>query len=123
MGNIETKTKFSRLTRCFIKKLLLKVSQYSQENNCLESLFNEVARLQFCKLIEERHQRRCSSVHIANFLRASILKNICIRLLLIILLLLILLLLLIVLLIIIIICVIIINISIIIILTFLVCLH
>ena len=122
MGNIETKRKFSRLTRCSIKKLLLKVSQYSQENNCLESLFNKVAGLQFCKFIEERHQRRCSSMHTANFLRASILKNICIRLLLIILLLLILLLLLIVL-IIIIISLIIINISMIIILTFLFHLH
>ena len=48
MGNIETATKFSRLKgipnsrklfrgshrRCSIKKLFLKIIQYSQENNC-----------------------------------------------------------------------------------------
>ena len=46
MGNIETATKFSRLTsissilfrgshwRCSMKNLFLKILQYSQENNC-----------------------------------------------------------------------------------------
>ena len=52
----------------------------------LKSFFNKVAGLQACKFIEERFQHRCFPVDIANFLRTSILKNICERLLLIILL-------------------------------------
>ena len=87
MGNIETTTKFSRLksissiddnyletpTGGVLKnKLFLKISKYSQENNCVG-----VAGLQTCKFIEKRLQRRCFPVLIANFLRTSILKNIC----------------------------------------------
>ena len=95
MRNIETTTKFSRLknissiddyylevaTRGALKKkLFLKISQYSQENNVLESLFNKVADPQPSKFTEKRLQRRCFPLHIASFLRISILKNICKRL-------------------------------------------
>ena len=51
-----------------LKKLLLKISQYSQQN---PSVF-----------IKKRHQHKCFPVNIAEFLRAPILKNICERMLL-----------------------------------------
>ena len=55
--------------RCSIKKSFLKISQYSQENNCVGVFFNKVASL--------RLQHRCFPVNIAKFLRTTILKNIC----------------------------------------------
>ena len=48
------------------KKLLLKISQYSQENTCVEASF-----------IKRRFQRRCFPVNIAKCLRTPILKNNC----------------------------------------------
>ena len=53
------------------KKLFFKISQYSQENNCVgvwgsKSLFNKVAGLQACNFIEKRLQHRCFPVHITN---------------------------------------------------------
>ena len=53
--------------RCFIKKVFLKISQYSQENTCLKA----------CNFIKKRLQHRHFSVNIAKFLRTPILKNIC----------------------------------------------
>ena len=50
-----------------MKKLFLKISQYSQENTCFG------ADLQ---LIKKRLQHRCFSVNSAIFLRKPILKNI-----------------------------------------------
>ena len=60
-----------------LKKLFLKISQYSQENTCVESLFNKVAGLKALRL-----QHRCFPENIAKFLRPSILKNVFERLLL-----------------------------------------
>ena len=97
-GNIETTTKFSRLKSIssiednyleaatggvLQKKLLLKIRNFLKKTTVLESLFNKVAGLQPCRFTEKRLQHRCFPVHIANFLRTSILKNICERLLLI----------------------------------------
>ena len=52
--------------RCSIKKLLLRISQYLLEDTC----------------VKKRLQHRCLPVNFAKFLRRSILKNICKRLLL-----------------------------------------
>ena len=57
-------------------EIFWKISQISQENNCLESLFNHVAGLKACNFIEKRPQCRCSPVKFEKFLRTSILKNI-----------------------------------------------
>ena len=51
----------------------LKISQYSQENSCVESFLNDVACLQACNFIRTRLQHRRFAV--ANFLRKSIMKN------------------------------------------------
>ena len=48
----------------------------------LESFFNRVSGLQACNFIKKRLQNRCFSVDIAKFLRTSIFKKICERLLL-----------------------------------------
>ena len=48
----------------------------------LVSLFNKVLGLKAGSVIEKRLQRRCFPVNIAKYLRATILKNICERLLL-----------------------------------------
>ena len=61
-----------------LKKLLLNVLQCSM----LGSLFNEAADLNVCIFIRKRLKHGCFHVNIAKFLRASILKNICKRLLL-----------------------------------------
>ena len=59
------------MSRCSIKKLLLKILQYSQENTCVGvPFFNENAGLQSCKFKKERLQRRCFNVNITKFLRA-----------------------------------------------------
>ena len=63
--------------RCFIKRLFWKISQYSQEVSVLESIFNKVAGLKTCLLL----QRSCFPVNIAKFLRTST-KNNCKQLLL-----------------------------------------
>ena len=57
------------------KKVLLKISQISQENAC-------VAGLKDYNLIIKRIQHRYFSVKLAEFLRTPVLKNICKRLLL-----------------------------------------
>ena len=64
--------------RCSIKKLLLKILLYSQENN-----FRTLGQgLHVCNFIKKRLQHRCFPVNIAKFLRTSILNNICEQLLL-----------------------------------------
>ena len=55
--------------RCSIKKAVLKITQYSQENAFSPANF-----------IEKRIQHRYFPVNIAKFLRTPILKNICERL-------------------------------------------
>ena len=65
------------------KKLLLKISQYSQENTCFGvSFFNKNAGLQACNFIKKRLQHWCFLGNAAKFLSTAILKNICKRLLL-----------------------------------------
>ena len=64
--------------RCFIKKLFLKISQYSQ-THVLESLFNKVGGLQ--AWLQKRPQHMHFPVNPAKCWRTSLLKNICKRLL------------------------------------------
>ena len=66
--------------KCSIKKVFLKIPQYSQENICIGVFFNSVADLQVCNFSKKRLQHRCLPVNIAKFLRTLILKNICQRL-------------------------------------------
>ena len=70
-----------QLPEMFCKKGVLKNSQISQKISVLESLFNKVAGLQV-NYIKERIQHRCFLVNNAKFLRTPILKDICIKLLL-----------------------------------------
>ena len=46
--------------RCSAKKVLLKISQVSQESSVLEFLFNKVAGLQACNFIKKKLQHRFS---------------------------------------------------------------
>ena len=62
-----------------MKKLFVKISQYSQETPVLESLFNKV---DFKVDFKMSLQHRCFAVNIAKFLRTPILKSIGKRLLL-----------------------------------------
>ena len=66
---------------CYIKKLFLKILQYLQETPMSESVFNKVSGLQACNCIKKRLQQMLF-VNIVKFLRTSILKKICERLLL-----------------------------------------
>ena len=68
---LATDTKSSN-RRCFVKKVFLKILQYSQEKHLCWSLF----------FIQKRLQYMYSSVNIAKSFRTPILKNICERLLL-----------------------------------------
>ena len=58
----------SIMNRCSIKKLFLKILQYSYENTVLY--------FQSCNFIKKRFQHRCFPVNIAKFFRAPVLKNI-----------------------------------------------
>ena len=62
------------------KKLFIKISQYSQENNCVGVSFNKV--VQVCNFIKKRLQHRCFPWNIVKFFRIPILKNFCDQLLL-----------------------------------------
>ena len=68
--------------RCSIKKLFIKLSQYSQGNNCVRVLFFNKRGIQACNFIKKRLQHRCFPVNIETILRTPTLKNICERLLL-----------------------------------------
>ena len=68
--------------RCSIKKLLLKILQYSQDNICVGVSFNRVAGLYGCNVVKKRLQHSCFLVNIAKFFRTPILNNIYERLLL-----------------------------------------
>ena len=50
----ELKSPRSTHQRCSVKKLFLKISQYSRETPVLESLFNKAAGLQACNFIKKR---------------------------------------------------------------------
>ena len=60
----------------FLKKLFMKISQCSQENTCVESLFNKV----YCNFIKKRLQ--VFSCEYCKIFRKTVLNNICERLLL-----------------------------------------
>ena len=60
--------------RC--KKLLLKIWQYSQENNCWNLILPKL-QVMPAMLLKKRLQNRCFLVNIAKFLRILHLKNIC----------------------------------------------
>ena len=60
-----------------MKKPVLKILEYSQENPALESFLNKVVGLLASNFSKKRLQIRCFAVNIAKFLRTSILKNIC----------------------------------------------
>ena len=62
--------------------MFLKISQCSQENTSVGSLFNKVAGFQPCNFIKKRFQHRCFLVNTEKFLRTTFRKNICERLLL-----------------------------------------
>ena len=68
--------------RSSMKKLFLKISQCSLENTCVGVFLYKIAGLKACNFIKKRLQHRYFSVNIAKFLRITILKNICERLLL-----------------------------------------
>ena len=63
--------------RCSIKKLYLKISQYSQENTYARGFFNQVKGCQVCNFIKKIFQHRHFSVNIVKFLKTVILKKIC----------------------------------------------
>ena len=63
-----------------LKKMFLKISQFSQENTCIGVSFYKVAGLQTCNFIKKRLQHRFFPVNNAKVLRTPILKNICERL-------------------------------------------
>ena len=55
--------------RCSIKKLLLKISQCTQETPFLNSLFKNLAGLKACNFTKKRPQHKCFLVNIAKYLR------------------------------------------------------
>ena len=63
-----------------MKKLSLKISQYSQENTCVGVSFNKLAGPQADNFIKKRLQYRCFPLNITKFFRTLILKSICERL-------------------------------------------
>ena len=65
-----------QLQKVFYKKYSWKFHKI-QYTPVLESLFNKVASLKACSFIKKSLQRRCFPGNIANFLRTSILQNIC----------------------------------------------
>ena len=52
-----------------LKRLLLRILQYSQEKNCVGISFNKVAGLDACNIIKKRLKNKCFFVNIAKFLR------------------------------------------------------
>ena len=58
-----------------------KLRQFQRKTPVLESHFNKVAGFRVCSFIKKRVHRKCFPVKLAKFLRRSILKNICERLL------------------------------------------
>ena len=53
------------------KKFFLKISQYSQENALLRSLFNKIEGLKAFKFIKHRFRHRFFTANIAKFLRIT----------------------------------------------------
>ena len=65
------------MNRSSIKKLFLKISQYSQKKHlCWSLLLNKNAGLLSWNFIKKRLQNRFFPVNIAKFLRAAVLENI-----------------------------------------------
>ena len=57
----------SIMNRSSIKKLSLKILQYSYKNTCVGVSFNKNTSLQSCNFIKKRLQYNCFPVNIANF--------------------------------------------------------
>ena len=64
------------------KRCSRKIRQFHRKTLVLESLFNKAAGLKACNFIKARPQNRYFPVKLVKFLRTSILKNMCERLLL-----------------------------------------
>ena len=83
LGPIDAALLKSGHQKCSIKKPVLKnFRNIHRKTPLIESLFNKVTYLQTCNFIQKGRQRKCLPANIAKFLRASILKNFCERLLL-----------------------------------------
>ena len=65
----------SRHRRCYIKKLHLKILEYSQEKTVLKSLVDKVEGLNACNFIRKKLPHRYFSVNIAKFSRILILET------------------------------------------------
>ena len=66
--------------KCSVKKAFVKTSQYPQGNTGVGVFFNKVADLQTCNFIKKTLLHRCFPVNIVKFVRASVLNNICVQL-------------------------------------------
>ena len=58
-----------------VKKVLLKISQYSDENVCWSLFFNKVAGIRPVTLVKQRLRHRCFPVNFAKCLRTHFLQN------------------------------------------------
>ena len=63
--------------RCSVKELILKISQISQKNTCVEVFILWSCESKTYKFIKKRLQHRCFPVNFAKFLRTHILKKTC----------------------------------------------
>ena len=71
----------SIMNRCSIKKLFLKISQYSQESACVGvSSLMKMQTFSPAALFKKRLRHRCFPVNYAKFLRIPVLENISQRL-------------------------------------------
>ena len=61
--------------RCSVKKVLLKISQYSQENTYVGSLFNKVTGLQACNLIYKKTPRQVFSCEYCEIFKNNYLEE------------------------------------------------
>ena len=67
-----TLTREAVVRRCSVEKVFLRISQYSQEDICLESLFTKVAERKPCNFIRKRLQHRC---FLTKFFRTGFYKS------------------------------------------------
>ena len=74
MNNIKVMNGFQKavVQRCSVKKVFLKVSQNSQENNCVRVSFLIELQAGPATLLKKRHWHRCFPVNFAKFLRTPL---------------------------------------------------
>ena len=75
IANVHKTNNRSSHRKFSIKKLFLKVCQYSLETPVLESFFTQNARLQLQGVIKKKFRHRCFSVNIAKLLKTPILRK------------------------------------------------